>query len=180
LWKATGLASYLDDAKGTYAAVRRVFLDARLPLYTVYVYDDGSSCTQLPARFFASVNGNMIWNGVALASATGDGSYLDDATRTATAVDHSLSDARGIFADLQAENDVVEPLVEAFYLLAKEQTVDTARAWILKNARAAISAAQTVDGLYGRFFDGPVPCRSRAGSCPHRDERTAAARAAPL
>jgi hypothetical protein len=157
LWKTTGLSSYLDDAKATYKAVRRVFLDPTLPLYTVYVYDDGTSCTQLPARFFASVNGNMIWSGIALASATGDRSYLDDATRTATAVDRSLSDARGIFADLQAENDVVEPLVEAFYVLATDQAVDAARVWILKNAQAAISAAQTVDGLYGRFFDGPAP-----------------------
>jgi hypothetical protein len=157
LWKATGAQRYLDDARAVYAAVRQYFLDPALPLYTVYVYDDGATCTQLPGRFFASVNGNMIWNGVALASATGDARYLRDATQTAQAVDRSLSDGRGIFVDLQAENDVVEPLVEGFYALAVDAGVDTARAWILKNAQAAFAAAQTADGLVGRFFDGPVP-----------------------
>ncbi len=157
LWKATGAENYLDDARTAYAAVRRYYLDPLLPLYTVYVYDDGVLCAQLPARFFASVNGNMIWNGVMLASATGDPSYLDDATQTAQAVDGSLSDGRSIFVDLQAENDVVEPLVEAFYTLAVDGQVGMARAWILKNAQAAISAARTIDGLFGRFFDGPVP-----------------------
>jgi hypothetical protein len=72
-------------------------------------------------------------------------------------VEQSLADARGIFTDLQAENDIVEPLVEAFYVLAVERGVDFARAWILKNARTAISAARSGDDLYGRFFDGPAP-----------------------
>jgi hypothetical protein len=157
LWKATGAQSYLDDAATVYAAVRRYFLDPVLPLYTVYVYDDGVSCAQLPARFFASANGNMIWNGVALASATGDPGYLGDAMQTARAVDQSLSDGQGVFVDLQAENDVVEPLIEGFYALAVDAQVGGARAWILKNAQAAIAAAQTADGLFGRFFDGPAP-----------------------
>jgi hypothetical protein len=157
LWKATGSASYLDDAVSVYAAVRRYFLDPALPLYTVYVYDDGATCAQLPARFFASVNGNMIWNGLTLAAATGDSRYLSDATQTANAVDRSLSDGRGVFVDLQAENDVVEPLVEAFYALAVDGQSGMARAWIAKNAQAAISSAQTPDGLFGRFFDGPAP-----------------------
>jgi hypothetical protein len=157
LWRAKGSASFLDDARRGYAAVREYFLDPTLPLYTTYVYDDGSSCTQLSARFFASVNGNMIWNGVALASATGESRYFEEAIQTAAAVDRWLADGRGIFVDLQAENDVVEPLVEAFYVLAHDQGVDFARAWIVKNAQAAISGAQTADGLYGRFFDGPAP-----------------------
>ncbi|HZU82683.1 MAG TPA: hypothetical protein VE987_07195, partial [Polyangiaceae bacterium] len=157
LWRATREPSYLSDAEAAYAAARAYFLDATWPLYTVYLFDDGTSCTQLPRRFFASVNGNMIWSGVALANETGNARYLDDATRTATAVDQSLSDGRGVFVDLQAENDVVEPLVEAFYVLAAERRWDPARAWILKNARAAISGARTPDDLYGRFFDAPAP-----------------------
>lgn len=157
LWRATGARGYLDDALATYAAVRQQFLDASVPLYTVYVYDDGVSCVQLPGRFFGSVNGNMIWSGVALALATGDQGYLNDATTTASAVDRFLSDARGVYADLQAENDVVEPLVEAFYVLAADQGIDAARTWILTNAQAAITGSRTGEGLYGRFFDGPVP-----------------------
>ena len=157
LWKATGDRGYLDDARATYASVRQYFLDPALPLYSVYVYDDGASCSQLPGRFFASVNGNMIWNGVVLASETGNEQYFAHAVQTAKAVDESLGDGRGIFADLQAENDIVEPLVEAFYVLAVERRVDFARAWILKNAAAAISTARTPEGLYGRFFDGPPP-----------------------
>jgi hypothetical protein len=156
LWKATGSRTYLDDATATYAAVRQYFLDPTLPLYTVYVFDDGKTCAQLPMRFFASANGNMIWNGAALASATGVDQYLVDATQTAMAI-QSLADARGIFTDLQAENDVVEPLVEAFYSLAVDHGVDFARTWILTNAQAAITHARTADGFYGRFFDGPPP-----------------------
>ncbi len=156
LWKATGSPSYLDDARSAYAAVRQYFLDPTQPLYTVYVFDDGKTCTQLPRRFFASANGNMIWNGAALASATGVQQYLVDATQTAMAI-QSLADARGIFTDLQAENDVVEPLVEAFYALAVDHGVDFARSWILTNAQAAITNARTAEGFYGRFFDGPRP-----------------------
>ncbi len=157
LWAATGQDSYLAEAKATYAAARRYFLDPGLPLYTVYLFDDGTTCAQVPKRFFASVNGNMIWSGSRLASATGDRSYLDDALRTATAVGGLLADGRGVFADLQAENDVVEPLVEAFYVLATEHGVAVARSWIIENARAAIAGARTAEDLYGRFFDGPPP-----------------------
>jgi hypothetical protein len=35
--------------------------------------------------------------------------------------------------------------------------LETERTWILKNAQAAISGAETADGLFGRFFDGPAP-----------------------
>lgn len=156
LWKATGSQSYLNDARLTYAAVRQYFLDPTLPLYTVYVFDDGRTCAQLPRRFFASANGNMIWSGAALASATGVQQYLVDAGQTAMAI-QSLADARGVFTDLQAENDVVEPLVEAFYSLAFDHGFDFARTWIVTNAQAAITNARTADGFYGRFFDGPPP-----------------------
>jgi hypothetical protein len=131
-----------------------------LPLYSVYVYDDGTSCAQLPHRFFASVNGNMSWSGAALARATGAAQYLADAIETARAVDQYLADGKGVFADLQAENDVVEPLVEAFHALATTHGMDFARAWILRNAQAAISASRTPDDVYGRFFDGPAPVRT--------------------
>ncbi len=154
LWKQTGEAGYLDDAIATYQAVRGYFLDPQHPLYTVYVYDDGHACTQLPGRFFASVNGNMIWSGWALAQATGDPSYLAQAVETANAVDTLLADGRGVFANLLAENDVAEPLVEAFYLLATDG-FDFARAWIVRNADAAMRNSRVPDGLYGRFFDGP-------------------------
>jgi hypothetical protein len=66
-----------------------------------------------------------------------------------------LVDGRGVFADLQAENDVVEPLVEAMYVLARDGQ-GFARRWIVRNAAAAL-AARAGDGSFGRFFDGPPP-----------------------
>ncbi|HEY2074324.1 MAG TPA: hypothetical protein VGG88_12175, partial [Gaiellaceae bacterium] len=63
LYEATRDAHYLDDAETRYAAVRAHFLEPAVPLYTVYVFDDGTSCRRLPHRFFASVNGDMIWSG---------------------------------------------------------------------------------------------------------------------
>jgi hypothetical protein len=156
LYQATGEASYLTAATTRYAAVRTRFLDPGVPLYTVYVFDDGSTCTQVPHRFFASVNGDMIWSGLELSRITGDRGYLEQALATARAVASDLSDPAGVFADLQAENDVVEPLVEGMYALATEAHVGFARSWILTNAAAALSA-RTADGSFGRFFDGPPP-----------------------
>ena len=155
LYRATGLPEYLAAARTHYPAVRAYFLDPDVPLYSVYVFDDGTRCTQLPHRFFASVNGNMIWNGVELFRDTGVHAYLDQAIATAKAVDRDLADGRGIFADLQAENDIVEPLVEGMSALVAERQA-FARAWILRNAAAALSA-RTPDGSFGRFFDGPPP-----------------------
>jgi hypothetical protein len=156
LYQATGQASYLTVATTRYAAVRAHFLDSSVPLYSVYVFDDGTSCTQVPHRFFASVNGDMIWNGLELERITGNQAYLDQALATAHAVANDLADPAGVFADLQAENDIVEPLVEAMYALATEAGQAFARAWILRNAAAALSA-RTPDGSFGRFFDGPAP-----------------------
>jgi hypothetical protein len=155
---STGEPRYLDDAKARYAAIRRHFLDPAVALYTVYVFDDGKRCLQAARRFFASVNGDMIWNGLVLAEATGDASYRDESVATARAVDRHLSDARGIYANLQAENDVVEPLIEAMYELAVRlpRHGAFARAWLLRNAAAA-TGARRADGTYGRFFDGPPP-----------------------
>jgi hypothetical protein len=155
LWQQTDDPGYLADATGMYAAIRRNFLDASLPLYSVYLFDDGSECRPVPRRFFASVNGNMIWAGQALAEATGDAAYLDDAQATAAAVDTELSDGRGVYANLLAENDVVEPLVEGMYQLATRGAVASARDWLLRNADAALRNARVPDGLYSRFFDGP-------------------------
>jgi hypothetical protein len=155
LYRATRDAAYLVSARTHYQAVRLYFLDPRVPLYSVYVFDDGSTCTRLPHRFFASVNGNMIWAGVELFRDTGRRSYLEQAIATAGAVDRDLSDGRGVFADLQAENDIVEPLVEGMDALAHRGTA-FARAWILRNAAAALSA-RAADGSFGRFFDGPPP-----------------------
>ncbi len=155
LYAATHTSSYLDYAIAAYNAARTYFLDPELPLYTVYVMDDGHTCTQVPHRFFASVNGLMIWNGVQLFQQTGDASYLQQAVATGQAVDSSLSDSRGIFADMQAENDVGEPLVEGMLALATHGQ-GFATDWILRNASAALSE-RTRDGSFGRFFDGPKP-----------------------
>jgi len=155
LYRATRQPSYLAAARSHYAAVRAYFLDPNVPLYTVYVFDNGSACTQVPHRFFASVNGDMIWSGAELYHDTGTSAYLEQSVATATAVDRDLSDRRGIFADLQAENDVVEPLVEGMYALAAGgQSI--ARSWIIRNAAAAL-AARGADGSFDRFFDGPPP-----------------------
>jgi hypothetical protein len=156
LYQETRVTAYLADARARYAAVRRYFLDPAVPLYTTYVFDDGHRCAQLPHRFFASVNGDMIWNGLALYRATGDRAYLVQALGTARAVADDLDDARGIFADLQAENDIVEPLVEAMWFVAVEAHASFARDWILRNAAAALGA-RAPDGSFGRFFDGPPP-----------------------
>jgi hypothetical protein len=155
LYRATGQAGYLAAAQDHYASVRAYFLDPHVPLYTVYVVDDGRACTQIPHRFFASVNGDMIWSGLELFDRTHDRGYLNEAIATGRAVDQDLADGRGVFVDLQAENDIVEPLVEAMYGLALEGQ-SFARGWIVRNASAALGA-RTPDGSFGRFFDGPPP-----------------------
>lgn len=156
LYAATHDGRFLRVAISRYAAIRRYFLDPEIPLYSVYVFDDGRSCVQIPHRFFASVNGNMIWNGIRLHAITGRGAYRDDAVATASAVDRHLSDAAGVFSDLQAENDLEEPLVEAMFELATLEKQTFARQWLLTSAAAAYSARKA-DGTYGRFFDGPPP-----------------------
>ncbi len=118
LYDATQDRRYLRIAATRYAAIRRYFLDPRLPLYSVYVFDDGKRCVQVPHRFFASVNGNMIWNGLRLAALTGRGRYRDEALAPAGAVDRQLSDSAGVVSDLQAENDLEEPFIEAMFELA--------------------------------------------------------------
>lgn len=148
-------AKDLADAQMMYAAIRRVFLDPVLPLYTVYVFDNGATCTQLPRRFFASVNGIMIQAGVELAKATGNQQYAADARATADGVISSLSDSAGIFVNEQAENDIVEPLVLG--MLAMYQNGDAAAGtWIVENAIVA-AHTRAADGTYSRFFDGPPP-----------------------
>lgn len=158
LYRATQDRGYLDTALARYAAVRTYYLDAETPLYTVHVRDDGESCVQQPRRFFASVNGDMIWNGIALSQITGDRDFYDEALATAHAVDTNLSDERGVFANVQGENDVVEPLVEAMYELAQNRET-FAEAWIVRNAEAALSA-RAADGTFARFFDGPAQART--------------------
>ncbi len=155
LYRATNDRAYLDSAIQRYSAARKYFLDSEVPLYTVHVRDDGKDCVQEPRRFFASVNGDMIWNGVALWHLTGDSTYYDEALATAHAVDTNLTDARGVFIDAPGENDVVEPLVEAMYDLAQNERQSFAREWIFRNAAAALSS-RAADGSYSRFFDGPA------------------------
>ncbi len=156
LYDATHDAQYLQVAVARYDAIRRHFMDPEMSLYSVYVFDDGRRCVQVPHRFFASVNGNMIWNGIALYHATGDETYRAEALGTARAVTRRLSDPSGAFMNMQAENDLAEPLVEAMLVLAAQEHVDFARSWLLANASAAYSARK-VDGTYGRFFGGPPP-----------------------
>lgn len=156
LYEATGNVHYLGEATRRYATVRHFFLDAKLPLYSVYVFDDGHACRQLHHRFFASVNGIMILNGLMLNRFTHQQMYRRDAIETGHAIDDNLADDRNVFADLQADNDVVEPLIEAMYALATVEHEEFASVWLLRNAAAA-GAAHDADGNYGRFFDGPPP-----------------------
>jgi hypothetical protein len=154
LYQVTHQHQYLAQAEDQYQAVRQYFLSPGVPLYTVYLFDNGSTCQQVPALYYASVNGTMIWDGYTLAQVTGDSTYLGEAIATARAVATHLSDATGVYADLQAENDVAEPLVEAMYDLAAYAHQSFAARWLLGAASAsAASAAHT--GAYGRFFDGP-------------------------
>jgi len=156
LYETTREQRYLTEASTRYASIRKYFLDPKVPLYSVYVFDNGKTCEQTPHRFFASVNGDMIWNGLHLYRATHKEAYLQEALATADAVDRHLSDARGIFVDLQAENDIVEPLVEAFYELATDHHDPKAQQWLLRNAASAWSERAS-DGSFGRFFNGPAP-----------------------
>jgi hypothetical protein len=154
IYDATRDPAYLDQARSRYDADRRYFLDSDGALYTVKVLDDGTSCVQQPRHFFASVNGDMIWNGIQLWRITGRQRYYDEAVTTASAVDVKLSDGRGVFVDLAGANDVVEPLVDAMYDLATRERLSFARDWIVRNATAAL-AARAPDGTFSRYFDGP-------------------------
>jgi hypothetical protein len=154
LYQITHQHEYLVQAEGQYQADRQYFLSPGVPLYTLYVFDNGSSCQQIPAQYFASVNGNMIWDGYTLAGLTGNGAYRGEAIATARAVEAHLGDGAGVYADLQADNDVGEPLIEAMYDLAAFGHQGFARRWLLRAADAsAASIART--GAYARFFDGP-------------------------
>jgi hypothetical protein len=153
LYRFTKSPAFLLAAIRRYSAVRRYFLDRQVPLYSVYLFDDGIHCIQLPQRFFASVNGLMIGNGLMLWRFTGNSKYRRQAVSTALAIDQHLADARGIYENLQAENDVGEPLVEAMYDLAATGA-RSPRDWILRNAQAAISSCSSY-GRCGRFFGGP-------------------------
>jgi len=160
LYQITQDASYEAKAITRYRSVRQYFLDPAVPLYSVYVFDDGVNCAQKPHRFFASVNGNMIWSGMALAAATGDSTYLMESIATAQAVAQDLSDGAGLYVDVQAENDVAEPLIEAMLQLATDHAQAFAREWILANAAAAESSDRLASGAYGRFFNGPATART--------------------
>lgn len=155
LYRDTHDPSYLTKAENAYAAVRRYSLDRHLALYSVAVFDNGSACRQVRGRFFASVNGDMIENGIMLAGDTGNKTYLHQAIATGQAVAHALSDARGVFTDLQAENDVVEPLVEGMYDLAAKEQQSFAKNW-LQAAASASASSLTATGAYSRMFDGPA------------------------
>jgi hypothetical protein len=152
----TGRAWYLRDAVAKYDAVRQYFFEPSTNLYTVFVFDNGQTCRAVPARYFGSVNGLMIWNGVQLARLTDDPRFDTEAVRTARAVATSLSDPAGIYADPQAEDDTSEPLVEAMYIVATSDRRAFARSWLLSNAAASASARNS-QGVYDRFFDGPPP-----------------------
>jgi hypothetical protein len=148
--------TYLADARRVYALVRNRFRDPQVGLFSVYAFDTGRTCTVVPRRFFASVNGVMIEAGLALADASGQSRYAREARATARAI-AALDDDRGVFTDLQAENDIAGPLVLAMVELARRGDA-FARDWIVRNAGAA-AHARRADGAYARFFDGPPPRR---------------------
>ena len=154
LYQITHRHSYLTQAQEHYQAVRQYYLSPGTSLYTVYVFDNGTSCTQVPAQYFGSVNGLMIWNGYTLAQLTGQRSYLAEAIATAQNVAAHLGDGTGVYADLQAENDITEPLIESMYLLAAHGQ-GFARRWLLAAANASAGDVNARTGTYGRFFDGP-------------------------
>jgi hypothetical protein len=155
LYAATGSRRHLGQARAAYQAIRRSFLDRRVALYTNYLIDDGRYCRQLGRRFFASTNGLMIQDGLLLARATGERRYARQALQTARAVDRYLSDPAGVYENLEAENDVAEPLVEAMTDEAL-RGAGFARRWVIRNALAAASAC-SVSYVCGRFFGGPPP-----------------------
>ncbi len=155
VYGATHERTYLNDAMLRYGQDRTWFFDREANLYTVHVIDDGAQCRQVQDRFFASVNGDMIWNALQLWRYTGQQHFFDEALATAQSVDLHLADSRGVFVDLQGENDVVEPLVEAMYDLASQEDIGFARDWIVRNAGAALSA-RAADGTFSRLFDGPA------------------------
>ncbi len=154
LYRFTANKRYLTIAAERYANARRYFLDPVVPLYTVFIFDAFGKCAPLPHRFFASVNGEMISDGLMLYHQTGNARFRAQAFATAQAVAEKLADARGTFADLFADNDIVEPLIEAMYELTVREHAEFARAWLLRNAATAASARKP-DGTYGRFFAGP-------------------------
>jgi hypothetical protein len=154
LYQITHQRSYLTQAEQQYQAVRQYFLSPGTSLYTVYLFDNGASCTQVPAQYYASVNGTMIWDGQALAQITGQHSYLAEAIATGQAVAAFLADGTGVYADLQAENDIAEPLVEAMYGLAASGQA-FARHWLLAAASASAGSRNARTGAFGRFFGGP-------------------------
>jgi len=147
---------YLNFAERRYAAVRKRYLDPHEALYTAYAIDDGKACRQVPHRFLASVNGNMIYDGFLLNEFGRGPLYRAQAIATAKAVERRLSDARGVYANLQDEDDVADPLIEAMYVLTYYWNQEFARSWLVRNA-AAVQYARDPDGSFGRFFDGPPP-----------------------
>jgi len=86
LYQVTKKPGYLAKAQRKYAAVRKYFLGARVPLYTAYVFDRGSECIPQQGQHFASVNGDMIWAGATLAQLTGRKAYLAQAIGSGQAV----------------------------------------------------------------------------------------------
>ena len=157
LHQITGSASYLAKARAQYEQVRRYFLIGSVPLYTVYVFDDG---TDLPGTARALLRLGQRQHDLggrgAGRRAPATAATCEQAIATAQAVRSRLSDAAGVYADLQADNDVVEPLIEAMYTLATTEHQPFARHWLLSAASAA-GADQNAAGEFGSFFDGPPP-----------------------
>jgi len=79
-------------------------------------------------------------NGLALASQTGHGTYREEALSTAEAVDRRLADDRGVFANLQAENDAVAP--RKFAGVLKAALGDRVTVVVIPNAGHALVPEQ--------------------------------------
>jgi hypothetical protein len=155
LYEDTGDRRYLSRAEAMYRNVRTWFLEPGTSLYTVYLWDDGSSCERVARQFFSSVNGNMIWNGHELGKLTATAAYSKDARAAEHDVIARLNDAAGVFESLQQENDTSEELVEAMWALAHDGDA-AAKKWVLTNMSAAASG-ETSNGVFGRFFGGMPP-----------------------
>jgi hypothetical protein len=156
LYQVTRDRAYLTDAELRYAAIRRYYLSAGVPLYADFMIDNGTTCRPVSRFFLGSANGNMIWNGATLATDTGRTGYLRQAIATARAVAAHLRDGAGVYNGLFTDIDIGEPLVEAMYVLATTWHEGFARRWLIASAAAA-SADMNSRHEFGRFYDGPPP-----------------------
>ena len=157
LYQATGQAAYLQSATSRYDAVRSYFLARVGPLYTVYVFDDGTTCTQVPQRFFASVNGDMIWNGVELAKLTGGHSAISTRRSRPGRRSRRASPTRPACSPTSRRRTTSSSRSSRGCTRSRPRPTKSIRAELDPLERRRRLSARTADGSFGRFFDGPPP-----------------------